>query len=306
MPSSQCNPLDEPSPLGLRLNKTQSLLELIERRLSEENNASLSVKSSKNLNSPTQKDARRTTTSGANDKLMACNFPSSLLRIGSWQLARAPIFFKETNPQPRKRTIWKPTSDFIGGEASKYRKHFLKCSPGMLNKNYEKLIQCDRCLYILSQQLEIVMDSPYFEAHASTFENPEESRGREFDQMVAAQGYSPSSFQDVELAATTQSPPLTSRQNPNPQRSCEQLKVSSLHPSMSMGDLENHTGSCISEQLTTGFVPSNKTPEFWDVMENIKQDLLSVTQITTFLDENSLLKKVDSLSSLSQDLLTSS
>ncbi|XP_022889153.1 uncharacterized protein LOC111404599 [Olea europaea var. sylvestris] len=234
MPSSQCNPLDEPSPLGLRLNKTQSLLELIERRLSEENNASLSVKSSKNLNSPTQKDARRTTTSGANDKLMACglkskieilwsdiialkatysdNGPSTLTIV----LARAPIFFKETNPQPRKRTIWKPTSDFIGGEASKYRKHFLKCSPGMLNKNYEKLIQCDRCLYILSQQLEIVMDSPYFEAHASTFENPEESRGREFDQMVAAQGYSPSSFQDVELAATTQSPPLTSRQNPNP------------------------------------------------------------------------------------------
>ncbi|CAA3016864.1 Hypothetical predicted protein [Olea europaea subsp. europaea] len=271
MPSSQCNPLDEPSPLGLRLNKTQSLLELIERRLSEENNASLSVKSSKNLNLATQKDARRTTTSGANDKLMACNFPSSLLRIGSWQYVStfqntlvAKCYFTkqklvwevlEGGLKSKIEILW---SDIIAlkatysdngpstltivathllqrdqsttqktyyleanfllhwWRASKYRKHFLKCSLGMLNKNYEKLIQCDRCLYILSQQLEIVMDSPYFEAHASTFENPKESRGREFDQMVAAQGYSPSSFQDVELAATTQSLPLTSRQNPNP------------------------------------------------------------------------------------------
>ncbi|XP_022867962.1 uncharacterized protein LOC111387625, partial [Olea europaea var. sylvestris] len=220
-------------------------------------------------------------------------------------------------------------------------KHFLQCSPGVLNKNYEKLIQCDRRLYILSQQLEIVMDSPYFEARASTFENPEESRGREFDQVVAAQGYSLSSFQNVELAATTQSSPLTTGQNPNPvtagyvpeetlsscsvmatgaieqngtceghaylqQRSWEQLKVQDLHPSMLMGDLENHIESCILEQVTTGIVPSDKTPEFWDVMENIKQDLLSDTQSTTFLDEKSLLKKVDSLSSLLQDPGTSS
>ncbi|CAA2960589.1 Hypothetical predicted protein [Olea europaea subsp. europaea] len=288
IPSSQCNPLDEPSPLGLRLNKTQSLLELIEKRLSEENNASLTVKSSKNLNSPTQKDARRTTTLGANDKLKASNFPASLLRIGNWQLARPPIFFKETNPQPRKCTIWKPTSDFTGGEASKNR-----------------------------------------------------IRGHELDQVVATQGYSPSSFQDVELATTTQSPPLTSGQNPNPvtarhvpeetlssssvmaigaiernatceghgylqQRSWEQLKVPDLHPSMSMGDQENHIGSSILQQVTTGFVPSDKTPEFWHVMENIKQDLLSDTQSTTFLDEKSLLKKVNSLSSLFQDPTTSS
>ncbi|CAA2967350.1 Hypothetical predicted protein [Olea europaea subsp. europaea] len=181
------------------------------------------------------------------------------------------------------------------------------------------------------------MDWPYFEAHAPTFEYPEESRGRELDQVVATQGYSPSSFQDVELATTTQSPPLTSGQNPNPvtarhvpeetlssssgaieqnatceghrylqQRSWEQLKVPDLHPSMSMGDLENHIGSSILEQVTTGFVPSDKTPEFWHVMENIKQDLLSDTQSTTFLAEKSLLKKVNSLSSLLQDPPTSS
>ncbi|CAA2967349.1 Hypothetical predicted protein [Olea europaea subsp. europaea] len=90
------------------------------------------------------------------------------------------------------------------------------------------------------------------------------------------------------------------------QRSWEQLKVQDLHPSMWIHDLENNIGSCISEQVTVGFVPSNKTPEFWDVMENIKQDLLSDTQSTTGLDEKSLLKKVDSLSSLLQDTATSS
>ncbi|XP_022889148.1 uncharacterized protein LOC111404594 [Olea europaea var. sylvestris] len=228
-PSSQCSPLHEPSPLGLRLNKTQSLLELIEKRLSEENSASLTAKSSKNLNSPIQNDARRTITSGANDKLKASNFPASLLRIGIWQvnrqllhldmcyaysglkskieilwsdiialkatcsdngpstltivLARTPIFFIETNPQPRKRTIWKPTSDFPGEEASKNRKHFSQCSPDVLNKNYEKLISVT---------------------------------GREFDEVVATQGCSPSIFQDVELVAISQSSPLTFRQNPNP------------------------------------------------------------------------------------------
>ncbi|CAI9761023.1 unnamed protein product [Fraxinus pennsylvanica] len=50
MPSSLYNPLVEPSPLGLQLNKTQSLLELIEKRLSEEYSASLTVKFSKNRN----------------------------------------------------------------------------------------------------------------------------------------------------------------------------------------------------------------------------------------------------------------
>ncbi|CAI9761025.1 unnamed protein product [Fraxinus pennsylvanica] len=397
MPSSQYNPLDEPSPLGLRLNKTQSLLELIEKRLSEENSASLTVKFSKNRNSRTQKDAKRSTTSGANDKLKASNFPASLLRIGSWQyvssfqnglvvkcyfakqrlvwevlegglkskieimwsdiialkanygdngpgtltivLARPPIFFKENNPQPRKHTIWKRTPDFTGGQASINRKHFLQCPPGVLNKHYQKLIQCDRHLYILSQQLEIIIDSPYFEACASI--NPEECRGREFDQVAAAQGYSPSSFQDVELAVITQSPPLIFGQNPNrvtvenmstetlssssvmdtsatecngnseghgylEQRSWEQLKVPDLHPSVRMSDLENNIGSCISEQVTSGCVPSDKTPEFWDVMENIKRDLLGDTQSTTVLDEKSLLKKVDSLSFLLRDPATSS
>lgn len=55
------------------------------------------------------------------------------------------------------------------------RQHFLQCPPGMLNKHYEKLIQCDMRLGVLSQQPEIVLDSPFFKPQASVCENSEES-----------------------------------------------------------------------------------------------------------------------------------
>lgn len=34
------------------------------------------------------------------------------------QVSRPPLFFKETNPQPRKHTLWQATTDFTGGQAS--------------------------------------------------------------------------------------------------------------------------------------------------------------------------------------------
>lgn len=37
------------------------------------------------------------------------------------QLARQPLFFRETNPQPRKHTLWQATSDFTDGQASIHR-----------------------------------------------------------------------------------------------------------------------------------------------------------------------------------------
>ncbi len=34
------------------------------------------------------------------------------------QVSQPPLFFKETNPQPRKHTLWQATSDFTGGQAT--------------------------------------------------------------------------------------------------------------------------------------------------------------------------------------------
>ncbi|KAK6127925.1 hypothetical protein DH2020_038354 [Rehmannia glutinosa] len=169
VPPSQYNPLDEPSPLGLRLRKSPSLLELIQMKLSQSNTPKVG----------SQGHGRKECSKAAaasGDKLKASNFPGSLLKIGTWEyksrhegdlvakcyfakhklvwevldgglknkieiqwsdimalkanyqddgpgtlnvvLARQPLFFRETNPQPRKHTLWQATSDFTGGQAS--------------------------------------------------------------------------------------------------------------------------------------------------------------------------------------------
>lgn len=51
------------------------------------------------------------------------------------------------------------------------RQHFLQCSPGILNKHFEKLVQCDHRLFCLSRQPDIVLDSPFFDVRQSIFED---------------------------------------------------------------------------------------------------------------------------------------
>ncbi|KAJ7952005.1 ATP-dependent DNA helicase [Quillaja saponaria] len=78
IPPTQYNPLEDPSPLGLCLRKSPSLLDLIQMTLSKENGSKLAT-----LN---KKDQKGTKTSGTPDnKLKASNFPASILRIGSWE-----------------------------------------------------------------------------------------------------------------------------------------------------------------------------------------------------------------------------
>lgn len=72
------NPLDEPSPLGLRLKKSPSFLDLIQMKLSQDN--------ADKLTGPRKKDSKGITVSSVQDKLKAANFPASLLRIGPWEV----------------------------------------------------------------------------------------------------------------------------------------------------------------------------------------------------------------------------
>ncbi|KAG8372532.1 hypothetical protein BUALT_Bualt12G0075900 [Buddleja alternifolia] len=396
VPPSQYNPLDEPSPLGLKLRKSPSLLDLIQMRLSQGSKPSISVSSSEISNSGSKKDVKGITASSAltaNDKLKASNFPASLLRIGSWEyvsryegdlvakcyfakhklvwevlegglkskieiqwsditalkaecpedalgsltivLARQPVFFRETNPQPRKHTLWQATSDFTDEQASMNKKHYIQCPPGVLNKHYEKLIQCDMRLSILSRQPEIVMDSPYFESQASVRENSEEPKGDGCNRLPDAVKGSPSSvFEDAPSASAVPLSSFDFRKNllaaqpvsieaPSPssvmdthaiegnrlidahtsegRKNFEPLKVSGIRPSMSVSDLVNHIGNCISEQMTSGSLPSDKASECQDMLENITQVWLTDTQHATGLDEKSLMKKVNSLCCLLQD-----
>lgn len=84
----------------------------------------------------------------------------------------------------------------------------------MLNKHYEKLIQCDTRLNILSQRLNIVVDNPYFESQASACENSEESEGDGSNQLQSAATVAPSASLDVASSACAQSSSSTCGQSP--------------------------------------------------------------------------------------------
>jgi len=376
------NVLDEPSPLGLRLRKSPSLLDLIQMKLAQANpvNSDLS-----------KKEAKSCAVSSSNERLKASNFPANVLRIGNWEcvsryegdlvakcyyakhklvwevldgglkskieiqwsditgikatcaedgpgtldvvLARPPLFFRETDPQPRKHTLWQATSDFTGGQASINRRHFLQCPSGLLSKNFEKLVQCDPRLHLLSQQPEIVLESPYFEPRCAIFD----------DQLVGKKPPCFSSLDEREpsfsgfidpgspsLSISTKSEGMDSMgtlADCTPQASSgaqgassssqqllqnpslwEQLNVQGLiRASMSVDDLVNHLGNCISEQMTSGNsnIPGNSMPPK-ELLEDLAQYLLSDTQATAASeataasDEKSLMARVNSLCCLIQ------
>ncbi|KAL5786725.1 hypothetical protein ACOSQ2_009117 [Xanthoceras sorbifolium] len=68
------------------------------------------------------------------------------------ELRKPPSFFDEIDPQPRKHTNWRNAQDFTGGQALLCRRHCLRFPAGILDKHYEKLLQCDSRLLQLSQQ----------------------------------------------------------------------------------------------------------------------------------------------------------
>lgn len=88
VPQAQCNPLEEPSPLGLTLKKTPSLLDLITFQLQNNANAQAaeSENSAQGLGKSRIGKCLAPTGSAAQDKLKASNFPASTLKIGTWEV----------------------------------------------------------------------------------------------------------------------------------------------------------------------------------------------------------------------------
>lgn len=82
VPPSQYNPLDEPSPLGLRLRKSPSLLDLIQMRLSQPNDFKPGGAQPKKEH----RGAAAAASSSSDYKLKASNFPASVLKIGTWEV----------------------------------------------------------------------------------------------------------------------------------------------------------------------------------------------------------------------------
>lgn len=89
--SSTGNALDEPSPLGLTLKKTPSLVDLIVMQLRSD-------ESSPNADSIAAEDAKIRPSAKclvpsaiAQDKLKASNFPASSLKIGTWEVRLSTV-----------------------------------------------------------------------------------------------------------------------------------------------------------------------------------------------------------------------
>ncbi|KAK7329897.1 hypothetical protein VNO77_24079 [Canavalia gladiata] len=389
---SQYNILDEPSPLGLHLRKSPSLLDLIQMKLSH-GGMLVANTQNENLSSGVKKEIQGAAASGSLEKLKASNFPASLLRIGSWEfkskhegdlvakcyfakhklvwevlegelkskmeiqwadimalkancpdngpsslivvLSRQPLFFRETNPQPRKHTLWQATSDFTDREASKHRQHFLQFPQGLLTKHFEKLIQCDVRLNFLSQQPDIILDSPHFETRPAAVESLDKAKDHDLP-LVNGKGSTSSRLQDIGSPHSSLSPSFKTEHNdplhitsdslpreaPSPSsvtdcraiegstcseidskgpRNLEQIKLSGLHPSMSVSDFIDHIENCLSNQMTSGNPSlSGGRSEFQEMLEEITQHLLSDSQVTTTSDEKSLMSRVNSLCCLLQ------
>ncbi|XP_073015387.1 uncharacterized protein [Primulina eburnea] len=383
VPASQYNPLDEPSPLGLRLRKSPSLLELIQMKLSQAN------KSKVGSHGHGKKDPKGGAASG--DKLKASNFPASILRIGTWEyksryegdlvakcyfakhklvwevldgglknkiefqwsdimalkanypddgpgtwdvvLARQPLFFRETNPQPRKHTLWQATADFTGGQASINRRHHLECQQGLLGKHFEKLLQCDPRLNILSQKGEITLESPYFEPRHSLFDDQNGSNEFDLDKegspsfftlhnATSSSGVQSSSSKNDQDALSRNSESYP-RETPSPSSGkdtmaaedfrhggMEQFKALSnwdrirapgLHSSMSMSDLVNHLESRISEHGTSSDPAlSIEDLHSLEILDDINRCLFSDLQNVPDSDEKLLMSRVNSLCCLLQ------
>ncbi|XP_030546885.1 uncharacterized protein LOC115752715 isoform X2 [Rhodamnia argentea] len=354
IPPEVYNPLDEPSPLGLRLKKSESFVELVQMKLSQEHTPKSSTSGNK---------AHKGV---AADKLKASNFPASVLKIGTWEyrsryegdlvakcyfakhklvwevldgalknkieiqwsdivaikadystegndnlyvvLARQPLFFRETNPQPRKHTLWQPTSDFTNGQASMHRRHFVECPQGLLGRHFEKLVQCDPRLHFLSQQPEIVVDSPYFDTKISLLDKNEPNlRGLNVEAsslFAMAHVTSPTASQlcptkreqqDFVVVDSRAVGEMGKAQNLH-----SQIEVPGLRCSMSVSDLVSHIGHCITERSAAGDpLFSAEELQSTDIMEDITRYLFSDSQVSA-TDEQAFLSRVNSLCSLLQ------
>ncbi|RZC88128.1 hypothetical protein C5167_015932 [Papaver somniferum] len=206
----------ESRPLGLKLRKTPSFVDLIESKLSQRNDNSMyqtyhdTTTTTHNEKSPKARANNFAIRPMSSEKWKASNFCASLLRIGSWErvakhegdlvakcyyakrklvweildrglkskievqwrdisairavfqenqpgileleLENPPVYGKEMSPQPRKHTLWQQSADFTGGQAPSYRRHYLQFPEGTLEKHYQKILQCDSRLFLLSQR----------------------------------------------------------------------------------------------------------------------------------------------------------
>ncbi|KAI8570254.1 hypothetical protein RHMOL_Rhmol01G0019900 [Rhododendron molle] len=143
------------------------------------------------------------------------------------QLFRPPLFFKETNPQPRSTPYGRQLQILLMDKPVYTVCSAVHTKP--VKQNYERKIQCDKRLNLVSQQPDLVLDSPYFDVQASAKGSPTSS----FDDMESTPAAQPSSKIGQNSAGLEQ----------------EHCGGNGLQAqqSLSMSDLVNHIGHKIPE-----------------------------------------------------------
>ncbi|KAG6527416.1 hypothetical protein ZIOFF_009515 [Zingiber officinale] len=91
-------------------------------------------------------------------KIKASNFPTSLLRIGT------------------QKCLSRYEGDLVAKCYFAKHKLYGKFSKTLLSKNFEKLIDCDPQLKLLSQQPDIILESPCFNPQYSVLEDQSDSK----------------------------------------------------------------------------------------------------------------------------------
>lgn len=91
-----CDVLDEPSPLGLRLRKSPSLLDLIQMKLSQAKSAGEQFAVHNNISDTSSKKDIKYEAPTAGERLKASNFHANVLKIGNWEVRISCfLFFQE-------------------------------------------------------------------------------------------------------------------------------------------------------------------------------------------------------------------
>ncbi|RRT42784.1 hypothetical protein B296_00054219 [Ensete ventricosum] len=316
----QYDPLDEPSPLGLRLRKSPSLLDLIQMSLSQAN-AAVTSRSMENegLGDEKKKETRSTSALATTEKMKASNFPASILRIGSWEYVSryegdlvAKCYFA------KRKLVWEILEGGLKSKVEIQWKHFLQCPQGLLSKHLEKLIQYDPRLYALSREPDI-LESPFFEPRCHPFDKLKDSYGssiQEFqDSALACAGRSTSAkgSTSVDVSIAEIHPPSSVLEPPaskgngavgtgeTKNQSCwDHLTVPGLKPSMSISDIINQIGYCISDQFASRNPHSSGTVICDKEMLELVESLFTDSQMPAS-DERSIMLKVNSFCCLLQD-----
>lgn len=111
------------------------------------------------------------------------------------------------------------------------RQHFLQCPQGLLTKHFEKLVQCDKRLYILSQQPEILLDSPHFDTRSAALKNnPNNLKDHGLHQLIG-KGSATSCFQDMGSPHSSLSPSFEIEHKDSPGISLDSLPREAPSPS---------------------------------------------------------------------------